>query len=308
MAHNLYWSVYQNLEKELIELSNYIHIDDKQLDIYSMKIAELLIRTAVEFESLAKELYLNNGGNKADDKELYYDTDCLALLKEKWCLNLKKVQIVSNNFYFDNDQNKILMPLRKAHKRGSSSEKWLQAYQAIKHNRRISLDKASLKNLIQAMAALYILNIYYKDTIFDLGNDAGGNTFDTSCGSMIFSVFLHPSSGINTESLINKQENFNECIYLVVPTQESALPVQSLIREINHDIHNELKHKVTKETLHTKLLELDPRNMTYEDAIKQGIKLISDGLFKQKAEQHAYKFKCLYDQIKFQGLLNKQQF
>ena len=29
---NIYWPVYKNLEKELVELSNQVHIDDKQLD------------------------------------------------------------------------------------------------------------------------------------------------------------------------------------------------------------------------------------------------------------------------------------
>ena len=42
MSNNLYWSVYQNLEKELIELTNHIHVDDKQINVYSMKIADLL--------------------------------------------------------------------------------------------------------------------------------------------------------------------------------------------------------------------------------------------------------------------------
>ena len=34
MSNNLYWSVYQNLEKELIELTNHIHVDDKQINVY----------------------------------------------------------------------------------------------------------------------------------------------------------------------------------------------------------------------------------------------------------------------------------
>lgn len=311
MAHNLYWSVYQNLEKELVELSNHIHIDDKQLDIYSMKIAELLIRTAVEFESLAKELYLNNGGNKPDDRELYFDTDCLAFLKDKWCLDLKKVQIVSNNFYFDKDENKILMPLRKAHKRGSSSEKWLQAYQAVKHNRRTSLKNANLKNLIYAMAALYILNIYYKDTVFDIGNDIKGNSFDTSCGSMIFSVFLHSNSGVNIDSLIKKQENFDEFIYLIVPTKESVLPVQELLKSLNEEAQQEIS-KMAVERLKSKLLGKARENENYEDFIKEQLSVISNEIshdvFRQKTEQKALQFKNLYEQVKFQCVLNKSQF
>ena len=39
----LYWQVYKNLEKEFLGLADVIHVDDKQLEVYSMKIADLLI-------------------------------------------------------------------------------------------------------------------------------------------------------------------------------------------------------------------------------------------------------------------------
>lgn len=60
--NNYYWAVYKNLERELSDLSNLIHIDDKQLNVYSIKIAELLLRTVVEIESISKTLYFQNGG------------------------------------------------------------------------------------------------------------------------------------------------------------------------------------------------------------------------------------------------------
>ena len=47
---NLYWSVYKNLEKELVKLTSVIHFDDAQENVYSVHIADLLIRTAIEIE------------------------------------------------------------------------------------------------------------------------------------------------------------------------------------------------------------------------------------------------------------------
>ncbi len=241
MTHNLYWSVYQNLEKELIELSNHIHIDDKQLKVYSMKIAELLIRTCVEFESLAKELYLNNGGTKSDDKELYFDTDCLAFLKEKWKLDLKKVQVVSSNFYFNEDKNKVLMPLRKAHKRGDSSAKWLQAYQAVKHNRRTSLEKANLENLLNSMAALFILNLYYRNNVFDLGNDGEGKSFDYTCGSNIFSTLVPKRKTISVgEKKVDSLNEFDEYIYIVSPIPDYESKMEELLQKLFDTINSDL--------------------------------------------------------------------
>jgi hypothetical protein len=51
---NLYWPVYKNIEKEVLELSNQIHFDDTQLSIYSIKISELLIRCSVEIEAISR--------------------------------------------------------------------------------------------------------------------------------------------------------------------------------------------------------------------------------------------------------------
>ena len=42
--NNLYWHVYQNLEKELLEIGETIFVVDNQLDVYSMRIADLLVR------------------------------------------------------------------------------------------------------------------------------------------------------------------------------------------------------------------------------------------------------------------------
>lgn len=54
---NLYWPVYKNLEKEFLKLADYIHISDDQTSIYSMHIADSIVRCAVEIEALSKELY-----------------------------------------------------------------------------------------------------------------------------------------------------------------------------------------------------------------------------------------------------------
>jgi undecaprenyl diphosphate synthase len=70
MNNNLYWNVYKSLEKEFVALADVIHIDDKQLDIYSMKIADLLIRTSGELRISNFLLW------QLAYAELYF-TDCL---------------------------------------------------------------------------------------------------------------------------------------------------------------------------------------------------------------------------------------
>ncbi len=43
----LYWQVYLDLERELFGLAETIYINDEQQDVYSLRIADLLIRTVL---------------------------------------------------------------------------------------------------------------------------------------------------------------------------------------------------------------------------------------------------------------------
>ena len=187
---NLFLPIYRNLEKEVLQLSENIFFNDDQLNVYSTKIAELLIQTVVEIESLSKELYFKNGGHRKyndDGKEepVFFDTDCIALLEQRWELSKKEVLIAAPNFYFQNSANKILTPLHKANKRGSSAPDWARAYQAVKHDRGNNLAKANIKVLIRALGALYILNIYNR-TEQEIKRETISQ--DSSFGSQIFTA------------------------------------------------------------------------------------------------------------------------
>lgn len=137
---NLYWPAYKSIETEVERLTNSILFIDEQLSVYSIDIANLIIRCAIEIEAIAKELYLSLGGietpvdDNGNNRDLYFDTDCMKLLVDKWHIDKKCIIINSYNMYFS-DEKKVLIPLHKAHKRGTSGSKWKQAYQSIKHNR-----------------------------------------------------------------------------------------------------------------------------------------------------------------------------
>lgn len=172
---NLFWPVYKNLEKAFLQLADYIHFADDQTKVYSMHISDLIVRCSIEIEAISKELYFNIGGNpspvddKGNSRDLYFDTDCLDLLEKQLKLSKKRVIVTASTFYFSDETNRILAPLHKENKRGTSGSKWKQAYQAVKHNRKSSLKMASIENLLHAMGALYILNLYYRNDTFSIG-------------------------------------------------------------------------------------------------------------------------------------------
>lgn len=218
---SLYWNVYRQLEKDFLSIVEILHIDDKQINVYSMRIADLLLRTVVEIEALSKKLYFDYGGNKADDNDLYYDTDCLGLLEEKWAISKRKVQVIGTDLYLNDEENLVLTPLHKSFKRGTSGADWAKAYQAIKHNRVKSLEKGTIKNLMRAMAALFLLNIYNSQKVLKLGTISNVNDVDVSQGSSLFAVYVHPLKGISFDDKYDKLFNFTEYTYLIKITDNS---------------------------------------------------------------------------------------
>lgn len=186
---DIFWQTYLNLEKELLEVSKYIYVTDEnksQLDIFSPHIADLIIRACIEIEAISKELYFDFDGEKVrGDKNLFFDEDCLKLIDIK-CKTHKKVVMVTCPFFnLTKDENKFFRPLKEAHKRQGTD--WEKAYQALKHDRYTSLDRGTVKNLIHAMGALYLLNIYYRD-IKLYTKFLEVSKLDLSLGSSIFSV------------------------------------------------------------------------------------------------------------------------
>lgn len=199
---DIFWQTYLNLEKEVIEVSKYIFITDEvtirtdgketpiscdsQLKVFSPHIADLLVRCCVQIEALSKELYYNNGGEKPrGSKDVFFDEDCLKLVDKKWETGKKEVLVAAPFFNLTKDENRVLRPLRNAHKRSGVS--WAKAYQAVKHDRFGSLQFGNVKALLHAMAALYLLNLYFR-------NDVRVVTFhelskcDYSMGSSLFAV------------------------------------------------------------------------------------------------------------------------
>ena len=202
---DLFWSVYANLEQEVLTIARYIHCDSHQLTVYSMAIADLIVRCAMEIEAISKKLYQQLGGNMnpLDDngkpRYLYFDSDCLALIDKAYHLAKKKVIISSPAFFLD-DSDRQIMPLREAHKKGQRNGcKWKDAYQALKHDRYASLQRhGNIKNLLHAMGALYILNLYLRDKVFQLPE--GFLSFDSRVDSVLFSVLTYSAEDIHFQA------------------------------------------------------------------------------------------------------------
>lgn len=242
---NHYLPVYKNLEEEVVNLSKYIQINDNQLKVYSMHIADLIVRCAMEIESISKELYWETGGQKVYDedgkeRDLFFDTDCIKRLDDLWGICEKEIIVSSEKFYFENEENIIIRPLHKGQKRQGA--KWNKAYQAVKHDRKGSICCGNIQNLILALGALYILNMYYLDRNVDLGiTDTPLEQFDARMGSVIFSssvadATINVSMGANSgEDVISEElkEKCKSAIYIIRYKKESWERINKAIKDDN---------------------------------------------------------------------------
>lgn len=301
---NLYWQVYLNLERELLSIADTIHINDAQQSAYSMRIADLLIRTVIEIEALSKELYLANGGAMMPDEDMYFDTICIAHLNGLWNLDKKLVHIVSPNIYFEEEENIIIHPLHKAHKRGTSSSDWNKAYQAVKHNRAKELSKGSIKHLIHGLAALYILNLYYRDEKYTGISDIEKSNVNKNFGSALFAIKVHKENGLRADGIYTVNADYEECVYIEDHEPTSKKIAMDALAAMNNyaktetvsELEKAIKAKeeqgesITKEWVNQELLNVNKRIFPIKDYTLG--RQIHDGL----------------SQLRYNIVLNKNQY
>ena len=300
---DIFWQTYLNLEKEAIEVSKYIFFTDEvlvngkggivaqscntQLETFSPHIADLLVRCCVQIEAISKELYFDNGGTKArGDSSILFDEDCLKLIDIKWQTHNKTVMVVAPFFNFVKDENRILKPLKEAHKRQGTY--WEKAYQAVKHYRYSSLHKGNVKAFIHALAALYLLNLYYRnDSWVTKYQDI--SKLDYSMGSAIFTVkppvanqLWHGNSPTITESpyVVSYQDADYQRIEEMQRKEEQALndyrinqpelrepafqaQLQEAVEREKKDPHQRVMHiwELAKYRLNKKI----PNTLTFEE-------------------------------------------
>lgn len=238
-------AIYKNFEDEFLEIARNIRIDDSQVNVYSEKIANLLVLCAVQIESISKELYLENGG--VAKKNLYFDSDCIKFLNDKWNICNKIIYVSSPYFSFEKEENIILTPLKDCDQKHRGD--WKNAYQAVKHDSANNLKQGSVRNLIDALGALFILNLYYASEEIDLGVTFQPELdFDSRMGSKIFSVsFVDATKNVGfgekrTDDAIDQSvlDGLAQSIYVLRYNSSSWNEIHDSILKANETIVDEL--------------------------------------------------------------------
>ncbi len=157
----LYYSQYQLLEKRLIELSEYVTIHPSNYSTFSQQFISIFLSICSEIDSLLDEfckIILQNDKNKTSGI-----IDKIKTIISRYP-NLKNLQ-VQTKFPFERISR---TPFCKFEPKQPSS--WWSDYNKVKHNRteqaengRYNYQKANLKNVLDSMAALYVLICKFKE-------------------------------------------------------------------------------------------------------------------------------------------------
>lgn len=165
-------AVYHSLEKDLKELFLYIDPSDKNKECFSVKIFELLLRAATEFESNCKAILT------ANDYKFPSHPSMDDYKKIEVATKLSKYQIKLATW----DPPLIIEPLTDWNNdcNNSKSLKWYQNYNKVKHDRCKNFSLANLDNAIKAVASVFtILFSQFGYQTFDPHQETSGFSVDS---------------------------------------------------------------------------------------------------------------------------------
>lgn len=170
----IYWSSYKLLENRLLELSHTICFDDKQINVYSTEIADMIISICTKIESVAKDIYEDHiWPFQKDNKEIpstfqgsnfkpenwirknwKFDYNCIKEIDAKFGISKKNIAIRLDGFNFE-QYGDTIFPFFDFDKECNGGKwefgkddslskdailchyediSWAKSYQALKHN------------------------------------------------------------------------------------------------------------------------------------------------------------------------------
>jgi len=134
------------LQKDLFTLFDYIEPADKNLQTYSYRIHELLLRACIEIEANSAAILTENGYQKAGN----WTMDDYKKINQSHRLSSFEVKLP-----IWNGVNSIRKPFINWANNGSLE--WYQAYNKAKHNRHAQFELATFESLIDAVCGLVII-------------------------------------------------------------------------------------------------------------------------------------------------------
>lgn len=152
---NKYWRYYLLLEKKFIDTLNYVELAEENFSTYSVEYAHQLLTVGSELDTFFK-IYC--GFNLNDRKNIVDYTR--YIMSDYPQITTQGVGIYNTEI--------TLTPYEEWSQWSIQSGNllsWWDAYNLIKHNRQENITKASMGNVVTALAALHLIEMKYLQII-----------------------------------------------------------------------------------------------------------------------------------------------
>ena len=152
---NIHWRYYIMLEKSFDKILQYVELDEKNYPTFSIEFARQLQGICAEIDTVMKVIC----GIDSDDRANMKSYQPIIISKYKDIIN-KEVTIrnISIRPYETWAKYKPTQPLP-----------WYQDYNKLKHSRTTNFEVANLKNVLYALAGLFLLEMYYTHEVAQEG-------------------------------------------------------------------------------------------------------------------------------------------
>jgi len=140
-----HWNYFIALEEDLERASRYVELVDANEATYSLEFAHLLFAAASEVEIVMVSLCgLFNQQSRASKF-----AHCVAPLRKQFPDMWKERVFVPRT-------GLVLQPWAEWNRAKNNTPIWWQSYNHVKHSRHTTFEEATMKNAVNALAALYL--------------------------------------------------------------------------------------------------------------------------------------------------------
>lgn len=141
------WPFYFALENDILKISRYIEINVNNYNVYSIELLRLYLSICSEIDVVLKQVCT----------KLDKDTKTNNIFDYRQLI-LEKLSCFPNEIVVCSRFNLSFHPWEAWLK--NESPTWWKSYNQVKHNRDEFYQEATLKNVLEAMSALYLANMF----------------------------------------------------------------------------------------------------------------------------------------------------
>jgi hypothetical protein len=151
-----YWPIYERLEQEVCDFTFRVALSDDQRGVYSLTLAEFLLRACSDCENVGKAL----ATQLPDALPKPSAGDNFPTVGRALCAALPFYTLTVDVVWpYQDLTDRSMTPFGTWSAPARPNPPWYGAYNAVKHDRAANLRLASYQIAVSALAGLFILNL-----------------------------------------------------------------------------------------------------------------------------------------------------